>query len=79
MSPVMRKAFDVLIAIALTASVVFVIVVVNSFLMSRGGSVQGFRMWYAFIARPDIFGTMVLTALVTMLYVFWQQGGRPRL
>jgi hypothetical protein len=78
MSPVMRKAFDVLIAIALTAGVVFVIVVVNSFLMSRGGSWQGIRVWYAFIGRPDILGTMALTALVTMLYV-WQQSGRPRL
>jgi hypothetical protein len=79
MSPVMRKLFDVAIAIALTSAVVFVIVVANSFLMSRGGSVQGIRLWFAFIGRPDILGTMILTAFVTMAYVFWQQGGRPRL
>lgn len=79
MPPVMRKVLDVLIAIALTAAVAFLIVVSNSFLMSRGNYVQGFNLWYAFILRPDILGTIVLTALVTIGYLFWQQGRRPRL
>ena len=79
MPPVMRKVVDVGVAIALTAAVAFLIVVVNSFLMSRGNYVQGFKLWYAFILRPDILGTMVLTALVTIGYLFWQQGRRPRL
>lgn len=79
MPPVMRKVFDVLIAIALTAAVAFLIVVSNSFLMSRGNYLQGFNLWYAFIRRPDILGTIVLTALVTIGYVFWQQDRRPRL
>lgn len=73
MSPLMQRALDVLIAIALTAGVVFVIVATNSFLMSRGGSWAGFKLWYAFIGRPDILGTMILTALVTIGYVMWQQ------
>jgi hypothetical protein len=48
--------------------------------MARGGTIQGVKLWYAFIGRPDILGTMILTALVTMAYVIWQQrGGRPRL
>jgi hypothetical protein len=76
MSPLMQKGVDVLIAIALTAAVVFVIVVVNSFLMSRGGSIYGIKLWFSFIGRPDILGTMILTALVSMGYVFWQQGRR---
>jgi hypothetical protein len=80
MPPMMRKAIDVLTAIGLTAAVFFVIVVANSFLMSRGNYSQGFNLWYHFILRPDILGTMVLTALVTMAYVIWKQtGGRPRL
>ena len=77
MSPLMQRALDVAIATALTAAVVFVVVAVNSFLMSRGGSWPGFRLWYAFISRPDILGTMVLTALVTIAYVVWQQTRRP--
>jgi hypothetical protein len=47
--------------------------------MSRGNYSHGFNLWYAFILRPDILGTIVLTAAVTMAYVFWKQTGRQRL
>jgi len=73
----MHRALDVAIAAALTAAVVFVIVAINSFLMTRAGAWPGFRLWYAFISRPDILGTMILTALVTIAYVMWQQSRRP--
>lgn len=79
MSPLLRKLIDVLIAIALTIAVVFVIVVSNGFLMGRGNSLVGFKMWLTFIARPDILGTMVLTALVSAAYSLWQHGRRPRI
>jgi hypothetical protein len=79
MPPSMRKAVEVLTAVGLTAGVFFVIVVANAFLMSRGSYSSGFNMWYSFILRPDILGTMVLTATVTMLYVWFGKGGRPRL
>jgi hypothetical protein len=74
----MQRVLDVAAAIGLTAAAVFVIVTVNAFLMTRGGSFAGFRLWYAFIGRPDILGTMVLTALITFLYLAWQQRRRPR-
>ncbi len=77
MPPVMQKALDVAISIALTAAVVFVVTGVNGFLMSRGGLWTGFRQWQAFIGRGDILGTMILTAMVTIAYVFWQQRRRP--
>jgi len=73
----MQRVLDVVIAIALTAAVVLLIVGVNSLLMSRGGAWTGLRLWYAFIARPDILGTMILTAVVSFAYVFWQQRRRP--
>jgi hypothetical protein len=81
MPPVMRKLVDVATAIGLTAAVVFVIIFTNSFLTARGGSVHGFNTWYTFILRPDILGTMVLTAVVTFGYVWFGKGGsgRPRL
>jgi uncharacterized membrane protein len=78
MPPVMQRAIDVVAAIALTAAVVFLIVTINAFLMSHGGSFSGFRLWYGFIGRPDILGTMVLTALVTFFYIVWAQRRRPR-
>jgi hypothetical protein len=73
MHPMMRKAVDVLIAVALTGAVVFVIVVANSFLLSRGGSAYGVRVFMNFIGRGDILGMMVLTAFVTMAYAVWQR------
>jgi hypothetical protein len=81
MPPSMRKALDVLTAVGLTAAAFFIIVVSNSFLMSQGNYSRGFSLWYAFILRPDILGTVVLTAAVTFAYVwFWKgSGGRPRL
>ena len=80
MSPAMRKALDVLTAVGLTAAAFFIIVVSNSFLMSQGNYSRGFNLWFAFILRPDILGTVVLTAVVTMAYVwFWKDSGRPRL
>jgi hypothetical protein len=77
MSPVMQRVLDVAIVIALTAAAVLLIVGVNSLLMSRGGIWTGLRLWQAFILRPDILGTMVLTAAVTVAYQFWQQRRRP--
>ena len=80
MPPMMRKSLDVIIALALTAAAFFVIVVANAFLMSRGNYSHGFNLWYSFILRPDILGTIVLTAVVSNAYVFWKGSGRgPRL
>ena len=79
MPPSMRKAVEVLTAVGLTAAAFFIIVVANAFLMSRSSYSYGFSVWYAFVLRPDILGTMVLTATVTMLYVWFGKGGRPRL
>ena len=78
MSPLAKRVTDVAIAIGLTLAVVLVIVVSNSFLTSRGGYWQGFNLWLALVQRPDILGTVILTALVSMAYAFWAQGKLPR-
>lgn len=79
MPPVMQRVIDVVVAIALTAAVVFVIVAGNNLLMPRGGVAAGFKVWYGFIARPEIVSMMILTAVVTFAYMFWQQRRRPRI
>ena len=76
MSPLAKRVTDIAIAVALTMAAVLIIVVSNSFLTSRGGYLQGFNIWLALIQRPDILGTMVLTALVTIGYNVWQHGNR---
>jgi hypothetical protein len=73
MPPVARNLLDVLVAIALTAAVAFVIVVSSHFLVARGSSLQGIVVWLGFIRRPDTIATMALTALVTFGYMIWQR------
>ncbi len=76
MPPLTKKFTDIAIAIGLTLAVVFVIIVSNGMLTSRSSYIQGFNTWLTFVQRPDIIGTMILTALVTVFYGMWQQGGK---
>ncbi len=78
MSPLMKKLIDVATAVGLTMAVFFVIVVTNAFLMARGSYWVGITLWLNLIQRPDILGTIILTALVTFGFGMWQQGKRPR-
>jgi hypothetical protein len=82
-----KRLLQMTIAVALTAAVIFVVIVGNGFLVpaGRASTVQaGFNAWLGFVRRPEILTTMVLTALVTVLLVYWQRdkerkvgGGRP--
>jgi len=76
MTPLTKKLTDVAIAVALTLGVILVIVVSNGMLTSRSSYLQGFYVWLAFIQRPDIIGTMALTALVTTAYFVWNGSTR---
>jgi len=74
-----KRLLQVAIAVALTAGVFFVVIVGNGFLVGRATSFQaGVNTWLAFIRRPDILTTMVLTAFVTVLFVYWQRNQERR-
>ena len=81
----LKRLVLVALAVAVTAAVFFVVIVGNGFLVGRGTTLQaGFNAWVAFVRRPDILTTMALTALVSILLVYWQRdrerrvgGGRP--
>ena len=75
MPPLLKRLVDTAIAIALTMGLVLVMVVISNLLIARSNSWSGFKLLYAFMSRPDILGTIILTALVSMAYVFWQQQG----
>lgn len=71
----LKRTLQVALAVALTAAVMLVVVVGNGLLVGRGATLQaGINVWLAFIKRPDILATMVLTAIVTVLLVYWQRG-----
>lgn len=73
---------DLVMTVALTAAVTLVIMVANGLLAAKGAAParpgplgayeQGFDTWLGFIARPDILGTMIVTALVATIYFSWR-------
>ncbi len=69
-----KRALQVVTSIIMTAAVSLVVIGLNSVLTGRGGFVQGIAAWTSFIQRPDILGTMALTAVVTVTMLYWQRG-----
>lgn len=70
---VLKRTLQISTAVALTAFVALTFVVANSMLLGRGGPAQAITTWLAFIKRPDIQATVILTAVVTVLFVYWQR------
>lgn len=68
---VAKRSLQVLTAAGLTALVSLFIVMSNAFLTIKDGPLHGFGTWYSFVTRPDIIGTSLLTAVVTVCYLFW--------
>lgn len=68
-----KRALQISMAVLLTAAVVLAFVVANSMLLGRGGPLQAIGAWLTFIKRPDIQATVILTAIVTVLFVYWQR------
>ncbi len=69
---ILKRLLEATIASGLTALVSLVIILVNSMLTAKGGFTQGFETWSAFVRRPDIIATMLLTAIVAITYFNWQ-------
>lgn len=65
-----KKALQIATATGLTALVTLGIVMANSLLMGRTGYLRGIEVWLSFIQRPDIAGTIVLTATVTVAFLY---------
>jgi hypothetical protein len=69
-----KRLLQVTLAVALTSAVFLVMIAGNGMLVGRGTSLQaGLNAWLAFIKRPDILGTMIVTAIVTVLVVYWMR------
>jgi hypothetical protein len=75
----LKRILQIAIAVVLTAAVFLVVIVGNGVLVGRQASLQaGINLWLAFIKRPDILATMFLTALVTVLFIYWQRNQERR-
>lgn len=75
-----KRTIQVAGAVMTTAGIALVLMLSSGLLQGKGTMNQAWNVWLAFIYRPDIQATMVLTALVTVLFVYWQRdqerGGR---
>ena len=73
-----KRIVQVAASCALTAAVALIIVVGSSMLLARGSSSRGLDMWFGLIKRPDLQGAVLLTAIVTVLFVYWQRDRERR-
>jgi len=70
----LKRILQIASAVVLTAAVFLAVIVGNGFLVGRQTSLQaGVNAWLAFVKRPDILATMILTAVVTVMFVYWQR------
>ncbi|MGQ0672837.1 MAG: hypothetical protein ACT4N2_08185 [Hyphomicrobium sp.] len=67
-----KRALQVVTAAGLTALAALVIIMANSLLLGRGVT-PGFDIWLSFIRRPDIIGSILMTAVVTIVYLHWEK------
>ena len=68
-----KRTVQVTGAVMATAGVALVLMLSSGLLQGKGTMLQAWNVWLGFINRPDIQATMVLTALVTVLFVYWQR------
>jgi ABC-type sulfate transport system permease subunit len=66
-----KRIAQVTIAVALTCLAIFVVLSLNTVLTTHAGWRQGFDLWFGFVRRSDILGTMILTAAVTTATIYW--------
>ena len=66
-----KRALQIVLAVALTAAAALIILSLNNLLTTQSGWRQGFNAWFTFIRRSDILGTIILTAIVTVMSVYW--------
>ena len=74
----LKRTLQVALAVGLTALAALVLMLGSGLLQAKGTTVQVLNVWLSFIFRPDIQATMVLTALVTVLFVYWQRDTEGR-
>ncbi len=72
-SRLVKQSAQVAFGVAFSAAVICAVMVINGLLSGRGTTLQWVNVWLSFIKRGDILATMVLTALSTVMFVYWQR------
>ena len=74
----LKRTVQASTALLLTAAIALAVVVANGLLLSRGTAWQAMNTWLLFVKRTDIQATAVLTAFVTVMFVYWQRDRERR-
>ena len=72
-SRIVKRAVQVAVGAALGAVTIGTVMVLNGLLSGRGTVMLWINHWLSFIQRPDIIVTMLLTAMTTVLFIYWQR------
>ncbi len=83
---VAKRLAEMAIGAGLTAVAMLIVLMINAALTGTGtgaakrGSAwfKGYEAWIAFVTRSDILATLLLTAAVTVAFVYWQRGREKR-
>lgn len=76
---VLKRVLQVISALCLSALCLFVLMVANGMIAGKQPSLQaGMSLWLAFVKRPDIQLTAIITAVVTVTFVYWQRNQERR-
>ncbi|MEL7303429.1 MAG: hypothetical protein AAGJ53_07020 [Pseudomonadota bacterium] len=73
-----KRVFEAAMGFALTAAAILTVLTLNNLLTGRTGWYGGYTRWMKFIQQTDILGTMILTAVVTVAFVYWYRGKARR-
>jgi hypothetical protein len=68
-----KRVIQIAGALALTSLIAFIAVYISTAYTPRGGAQQSLAQWLLIVKRPDIQATAILTALVSVLFVYWQR------
>lgn len=73
-----KRVIEVAVVTGLTGLAALLVLGLNNVLTARSGLTGGLDLWMNFIRRSDILGTMILTAIVAVVYLNWQRDGANR-
>lgn len=69
-----KRLVEIAVSSGLTAVAILAILTINNLLIGKNGWERGYAIWMRFIQRSDILGTIILTAVITVMFVYWYRG-----
>ncbi len=66
-----KRLVEIAVSSGLTMFTILAVLSLNNLLIGKNGWEQGYAIWLQFIQRSDILGTILLTASVTVAFVYW--------